>query len=98
MTSLKPHDRYERNSEVVYRKVNGEFILLPARYGQERRHFYFFEEVGVRIWELLDGTRECHEIIRTVASEFGVSEREVGEEMLDFFEELAKADLIRRRP
>lgn len=94
---IRPEDRFERSPEVIDRKMKDELVLLPIRSKQEtKRQFYFVEEVGGRIWELVDGHHACQKILETIASEFGVSEVKIKEDIFTFLKDLAKEGLIRR--
>jgi len=82
---------------VVYREVQGELILIPVRPQRKvERQFYTLEDVGRRIWKLLDGRRRCREIIERITKEFEVREEQAQEETLAFLEQLRKEGLIRR--
>jgi len=94
---IRPEDRFERNPDIVFRRMRDELILLPIHSkDKESRQFYYVEEVGGRVWELLDGTKACRHIVETIALEFGVKKDRVGEEILAFLGDLKEEDLIRR--
>ena len=90
--------RFERNPEVNHRRITkDEFILLPSQVKKDlTRPFYFLEEVGGRIWELLDGKREYRKIAERIASEFCVKQERVEKEIKTFLSDLEKEKLIRR--
>lgn len=94
---IHPTDRLTRSPDILHRKIKDEFVLLPLQSKKETaRELYFVEEVGGRIWELLDGKRECQKIVEEIASEFGVKSERIGKEVFDFLNDLAKEGLIRR--
>ena len=93
----RPGDHFERNPEVVHRRIKNQFFLLPIRPKEEaKREFYFLEGVGERVWGLLDGKRECRKIVEAIASEFDARKERIEEEVFAFLNDLAKEDLIRR--
>ncbi len=94
---VQPNDRFKRNPDVVYRRIKGESILLPTSPKQVKtRPFYFVEEVGSRVWELLDGQRLCQGIVKTIAEEFDTLESRVQKEIFSFLNDLKKEGLIQR--
>ena len=96
---IRPEDRFTKNPEIIHRRMKDEFVLLPIHPKKETtRPFYFFEEVGGRIWELLDGDRACRKIVEEIALEFGVREVRIEGEVFAFLNDLEKEDLIRRLP
>ena len=96
---IQTTDRFTRSPDILHRKIKEEFILLPLRSKKETaRQLYFFEGVGERIWELLDGNRECQKIVEEIASEFGVKSDRIEKEICDFLNDLVKKGLIRRYP
>ena len=90
-------DRFMRDPDIVQRFVKRELILVPirARKGREAE-FYVLEEVGNRVWELLDGNRKCREVIEGITSEFRVNRKRAGREVLLFLKSLQEERLIRR--
>lgn len=94
---MRPQDRFEKDPEVIYRRLKDRFILLPIRPKEEaKREFYFMEGVGERVWGLLDGKRECRKIVETITSEFDARKEHIEEEVFAFLNDLAKEGLIRR--
>ena len=94
---IQSGDRFERNPDVVHRRMKEDVVLLPVRPIREtERQFYFCEEVGGRIWELLDGRRRCQGIVETIASEFGENQGRIRSDVLVFLKDLEREGLIRR--
>ena len=55
--------RYQRDSNVVYREIAEERILVPIRKQvADMACIYVLNETGARIWELMDGQRSLAEI------------------------------------
>jgi len=92
-------DRFEKHPDVVYRRMKDEGLLLPVKPKKETsRQFYYFEQVGRRVWELLDENQRCDDIVGAIASEFGTAHDRVKEDVFAFLNDLEKEDLIRRMP
>ncbi len=72
---------------VLARQTNQVQVLLNVRSG----HYYSLNEVGARLWELLDGQRAIGIVINQMAEEFdappAVISADVGELVEDLFRE-----------
>ena len=94
---IRPKDRFERNPDILHRRIKGDFILLPIHPKKETsRQFYFLDGIGDHVWELLDGRRNCGHIVAEIASEFKVKKERIEEEVRFFLNGLVKEGLIRR--
>ena len=78
------------NPAVVGRIVSGEAVLVLPTKGQVK----VLNEVGARIWSLIDGTRSAAEIVQVVNAEFAVSVEDATVDMLQFLEQLAEREII----
>ncbi|MFH1857435.1 MAG: PqqD family protein [Candidatus Omnitrophota bacterium] len=85
----------EKNSFVVYRKIRGECILVATHRKHLSDGVFSLEEVGGRIWELLNGKRSNLCIAQKLASEFGISASLAQKDTLSFLEQLKKEELVR---
>lgn len=64
-------------------------IVVPGQ-----KSFKILNEVGGRIWSLLDGTRTPEDIARVLTSEYDVTEEQALADVLEFLEELDDAGLL----
>ena len=81
--------------EVVARRVAGEYLLVPVRTGAAQMDFiYTANDLGSRIFQLLDGRRNGREIARMVSEEFDVQEPRALEDIARFLEDLVKSGLV----
>src|SRR5947209_15090125 len=65
---------YARDPDFVSRRIADEVIVLPIRKNLgDLESIYTLNEVGARIWELLDGRRTLREIRDGIAREYGVA-------------------------
>ncbi len=63
-------------------------ILVPIRRKLGKVEcLYTLNEVGARIWELIDGTRRVEEFRDLIVSEFEVSRDEAEEDLLTLFQQ-----------
>jgi hypothetical protein len=78
------------NPAVVGRILKDEAVLvLPAR-GQVK----VLNEVGARIWSLVDGIRTVENIITTIKAEYAVSGEEALKDTSAFLEQLAERGIL----
>jgi hypothetical protein len=81
--------RYARDPGFVFRRVADEVILLPIRRNMgDLESIFTLNEVGARVWELLDGRRSLREVRDAVVGEFEVTADTAADDLLDFVERL----------
>ena len=87
---------YERNERVVSRKIVDELILVPIRKNvADMETLYTLNEVGARVYELVDGRRPVEEIVERVVSEFEVERATAEADVREFLGQLLLIDGIR---
>lgn len=94
-----PHTRIFRKSpDVVSRKIVDEMILVPIhKTVGDTESIYALNQVGARIWELIDGMRRVEEIRDLIVDEFDVSQKTAEEHLLTLleqFEEIGAVDEV----
>ncbi|MBI4230879.1 MAG: PqqD family protein [Planctomycetes bacterium] len=74
-----PSTVYRRSDNVVSRRILDEVVLVPI-YQElaDDQAIFTLNEIGARIWDLVDGRRTVEEIRRTLLEEY-----DVGPERLD---------------
>ena len=82
------------NPAVVGRIVDGEAVLVLPEQGKVK----VLNEVGGRIWELVDGTRTVGEIVQLICREFEVDEASAREDTLGFISDLLDRCIFDSRP
>lgn len=79
----------QKDSSIVSRRIADEVILVPlSRKLGEIDCLYTLNEVGARIWELLDGQRSLNAVRDTLVAEFDVSEQKAEEDLLTLIDDL----------
>jgi hypothetical protein len=74
---------------MVFRKIEDECLLVPIRNNYaELDGIFVLNEVGQRIWELLDGQRAVMDIRDIIVEEFEVEPQEALEDIVAFFGQL----------
>jgi Coenzyme PQQ synthesis protein D (PqqD) len=79
-----------QNPDVVGRVIGDEAVLVLPLKGQVK----VLNEVGARIWLLIDGTRTVAEIIAVIFAEFTVNEADAKRDAMEFFTQLADREII----
>src|SRR2546425_3335205 len=82
-TNMQPLNQIvQKDASIVSRRIADEMILVPIhRKVEEVECLFTLNEVGARIWELLDGQRSLRELRDTILEEFEVSETEAQEDL-----------------
>lgn len=81
--------RYVRDADFVFRRISDEVILLPIRRNLgDLESIFSLNEVGARIWDLLDGQRSLAEIRDTLLAEFDASADAVEADLAEFMASL----------
>jgi hypothetical protein len=87
---------YQRDSMMIGRKIANEFILVPIRQNVENlQYMYTLNNVGSRIWELLNNGGTTIEQIRdTLVSEYEVTPEQVEVDVTEFLNELRQIGAV----
>jgi hypothetical protein len=78
------------NPAVVGRIVSDEAVIVLPKMGQVK----VFNEVGARIWSLIDGVRTVGEIITIINKEFSVNEEDAENDTREFLTQLVEREII----
>src|SRR6058998_1651173 len=86
-----------KDPSFVSRKIVDEVILVPIshRVG-EIDCLYALNEVGARIWDLIDGDRSLKELRDAIVAEFEVSETEAQQDLAVLIEQLKEIGAIQK--
>lgn len=76
--------------EVIAQRAAGTLVLLHLESGQ----YYSLDEVGIRVWELCDGTHTISEIVSTISEEYSAAADQVKQDVVDLVEELSREHLV----
>lgn len=86
---------YQKDSNMVARKIAGELILVPIR--QEAGDlvcFYSLNPVAARIWGLLDGKRPVADIAISIVEEYEVDLEKAAKDTLRFINRLEELKMV----
>ena len=91
---------YAKESSIVARKIADEIILVPVRKNVgDLESIYTLNEVGAKIWELIDGKKKIKNIRDEILDEFEATEEQVNEDLKVFiskFEEIGGIKLLQK--
>lgn len=83
------HRVVQKAPSIVARRIADELILVPIqRKLGEVECLYACNEIGTRIWDLIDGKRSLKALRDAIVEEFEVSETEAQEDLLILIEQL----------
>jgi len=87
--------RYKRNGDFVYRKIENETILVPIKNNVgDMGCIYNLNEVGAFVWEHLDGEKTLDDLKNMVTAEFDVSAQDAETDLCEFINDLEEIDAI----
>jgi pyrroloquinoline quinone biosynthesis protein D len=79
-----------RNPTAGFRIFEGQAtIVLP-----DGSYIKVLNEVGSRIWDLIDGMRSAKELASIVAEEFDISPQAAERDVREFLDDLARHDML----
>lgn len=86
----------KKNPDIVSRTIEDETILMPIyKTSDEISCIYTLNEIGARIWELIDGKRSLCKIKKTLLGEFDVTEKELSKKLGKFLKDLKEIKAIK---
>jgi len=88
--AYKLDSRINLRKDVAWRMIEGEAVIVTPADSM----MHSLNEVGTRIWQLLDGKRTIRDVASTLAAEFEVEGSRAESDTLWFVECLAKKGLV----
>lgn len=88
---IGPQTIVSRSEEPVAVEVDRTVVMMSI----EQAMYFGLEGTGPRIWALLEQPRSVNYLCDALMSEFEVGEEDCRREVIDFLEELRRAQLIR---
>lgn len=80
---------YRRNENFVFRRIEGETILVPIRGNVgDLDCIYSLNPVAAMVWERLDGSADLKAIQDIIAEQYDVSADEARTDLLSFINEM----------
>ena len=86
---------YTKKSDFVTRSITDETIIVPVRGGVgDLNSIYTLNEMGTRIWELMNDGTDIDKMAETISSEYEVSMEEAKKDVTEFLSSLESVGLI----
>jgi len=82
--------RVSRSSESVWRVIEGEVVILTPK----NSTLHVLNELGSRIWELIDEPIGVEELVSKIMAEYEVDEETATNDTLDFLSSLAEIGVL----
>jgi len=87
--------QYSRNKRFISRQIADEFLLIPVAHQLNGEHWLFvLNEVGARIWELINRTRSVQQIEQLLLEEFDATPEQLEEDLLRLLGQLQELGAI----
>ncbi len=79
-----------RAERVLAQRSVETLILLNPESGQ----YYTLDEVGARIWDLCDGSRQVTDLVSAIHAEFDAPVAEISADLMELLADLARDKLV----
>lgn len=87
---------FEKDPNIVSRKIADEVILVPIRRGVgDLENIFTLNEVGAFVWELLNGENKLKDIVKIISEDFDIDPKTAEKDLIYFVHELEKVELIK---
>ncbi len=84
-----------KRDDVVFRKIEDEYILVPmAASSEEVESIFNLNVTGASIWEKIDGERRIKDIVDEIQSEYDEEAVQLEKDVVAFINELIDAKLV----
>jgi hypothetical protein len=80
----------QRKSDSLFSEIDGEVVMLSIENGE----YYGMDEIGSRIWHLLENPLTFKELIAKLTVEFTVSDDQCKSDVIGFLDKLIEKKLI----
>ena len=88
---IKLNSIISRNTDIDDTDLDGEKVMMNLDKGQ----YFMMNEVGSRIWDIVDEPKSVEEIVKSLLNEYEVEREQCENTVVEFLSELAKSDLIK---
>jgi hypothetical protein len=90
--NYKLKDRFNVSEEVLSQEVNGETVLLDLK----DESYFGLNEVGTRVWQLLQDSPTVEETLDTLSDEYDVRREQLASDVGELLARLVEAGLVLR--
>jgi hypothetical protein len=87
---------FVKGDDLMTRNIAGETLIVPVRNRVgDLSSIYTLNEVGARVWQLLDGRTPLAEIVRAITGEYEVTADEAAADISELILDWETAGLVR---
>lgn len=90
MPSIGLASQPRHRADVLAQRAADTVVVLDPENGE----YYALDEIGARLWDLCDGTRDLAAMVRVLCAEYDAPPRAVEADVLEFFADLGRARLV----
>jgi hypothetical protein len=88
--------RFIKGADLTTRRIAGETLIVPVRgHVGDLDAIYTLNEIGSRIWQLIDEPLTARQIAATISAEYDVSEAEAEADVVELLRSMEAAGLVR---
>ena len=85
----------KRSENVVFRKIEDEYILVPmVASAADVESIFNLNETGAAIWESIDGKKSLKDIVAEIQAEYDAEGQQLESDVMTFLNEMMDARLI----
>jgi hypothetical protein len=90
MKEIDDNTIVRRHSNLVFSKIDDEVIMMSIKKGE----YYGLDNIGSRVWEIIEKPIAFKKLIDILRNEFEVSEELCRSDVMSFLEELVYKELV----
>ena len=88
---------YSKKDDFVTRSITDETIIVPIRGGVgDLNSIYTLNEMGTRIWELMNDQTDIDKMAEIISSEYDVSIEQAKKDIAEFLSSLESVGLVEK--
>jgi hypothetical protein len=86
---------FTKGNDLITRNIAGETLIVPVR-GRvgDLDSIFTLNEIGVRVWTMLDGKSDVANIVKAITEEYDVTEDTASQDVSELLQSLAEAGLV----
>lgn len=87
---------FVKADDLMARNIAGETLIVPIRNRVgDLSSIYTLNEVGARIWQMVDASTSVNQIVDAISSEYDVAHDEAALDVVELLDSMQAAGLIR---
>jgi hypothetical protein len=87
---------FVKDDNLMARNIAGETLIVPIRNSVgDLNSIYTLNDVGARIWQLIDGQTSVKEIVQAITTEYDVRAEDAARDVVELLDSMKEAGLIR---